>query len=160
MLIRHFALRPMAMRGKSDAEEECEGELFHACGALTEGKRPFLIRRFKFFPSADIRQIESSFSPAALLRKRMLLLSIQTPSQPKSFFGVSLVAVCDWRSNAQSAGNGPSQSLRPDSSPTSMLKSNRLPSGETSIRPSPLISPFSTILLIFHCARIAPSSPS
>src|SRR5947207_13816428 len=89
----------------------------------------------------------------------MLLLSIQTPSQPKSFFGVSLVAVCDWRSNAQSAGNGPSQSLRPDSSPTSMLKSNSLPSGATSIRPAPLISTFCTMLLIFHCARIAPTSP-
>src|SRR5437867_12521401 len=75
------------------------------------------------------------------------------PSQPKSFFGVSLRAFCDCRSKAQSAGNGPSQSLRLDSSPMSMLKSNRLPSGETSIRPSPLISPFGTILLIFHCSR-------
>ena len=33
----------------------------------------------------------------------------------------------------------------------SMLNSNRFPSGETSIRPSPLMSPFGTILSIFHC---------
>src|SRR5207247_10279002 len=145
VLIRNFPLRRIAQPGKSDAEKDRKGELFHACGALTDGKRPFLIRRFKFFPSADIRSIESSFSPAALLRKRMLLLSIQTPSQPNSFFGVSRFAFCDWRSNDHNAGNGPSQSLRPDSSPMSMLKSNRLPSGDTSMRPSPLMSPFGTI---------------
>ncbi len=41
----------------------------------------------------------------------MLSLSSQTPSQPNNFFGVSLTAFCDCRSNAQSAGKGPSQSL-------------------------------------------------
>src|SRR6266496_1857916 len=44
--------------GKSATTSELryrKGELFYACGALTDGKRPFLIRRFKFFPSADIR---------------------------------------------------------------------------------------------------------
>jgi hypothetical protein len=29
--------------------------MFHVIGALTLGKRAFLIRRFKFFPSVDIR---------------------------------------------------------------------------------------------------------
>jgi hypothetical protein len=29
--------------------------LLHAFGALTLGKRAFLIRRFRFFPSVDIR---------------------------------------------------------------------------------------------------------
>src|SRR5262249_14937801 len=85
----------------------------------------------------------------------MFSLSSQTPSQPNNFFGVSLVAFCDCISNAQSAGNGSSQSVRPDSSPISMLRSNRLPSGDTSIRPSPLISPFGTILLIFLRAHRA-----
>src|SRR6184192_2131674 len=160
--IRNFPLRRIAERGsaKQTKMESVSGFIGAAYGALTDGKRAFLIRRFKFSPSTDIRQIESSFSPAGLLRKRMLLLSIQTPSQPKSFFGVSLVAVCDSRSNDHNAGNGPSQSLRPDSSPMSMLKSNRLPSGDTSMRPSPLMSPFGTILSIFHCARTAPSRPS
>jgi len=50
-----FALLGVNERRKSDAEKGRNGELFHACGALTDGKRPFLIRRFKFFPSMDIR---------------------------------------------------------------------------------------------------------
>jgi hypothetical protein len=42
-------------RGKRDAEKDPNNELFHAFGALTLGKRAFLIRRFRFFPSVDIR---------------------------------------------------------------------------------------------------------
>src|SRR3954467_2017089 len=131
-----FALPAGNEREKGDANKENDGERFHVCGVLTDGKRAFLIKRLKFFRSVDIRKIESSFSPAARLRKRTLSLSSQTPSQPNNFFGVSLVAFCDCISNAQSAGSGRSQFLRPDSSPISMLRSNHFPLGDTSMRPS------------------------
>ena len=42
-------------RGKRDAKKDRNKELFHAFGALTLGKRAFLIRRLRFFPSVDIR---------------------------------------------------------------------------------------------------------
>ena len=68
-----FALRGVNERGKRDAKkiatmncfmhsersfrrkEDRNNELFHAFGALTLGKRAFLIRSFRFFPSVDIR---------------------------------------------------------------------------------------------------------
>ena len=50
-----FALRGVNERGKRDAKEDRNNELLHASGALTLGKRAFLIRRFRFFPSVDIR---------------------------------------------------------------------------------------------------------
>src|SRR4029077_12307677 len=90
-IVRDFALRGVNERGKRDAGKDRNDELFHAFGALTVGKCAFLMRSFKFFPSMDIRYIESSFSSAARLRKRMLSVSSQTPSQPNNFFGVSLV---------------------------------------------------------------------
>jgi hypothetical protein len=54
-IICHLALRRVKDRRKRDAKEDCNNELFYAVGALTLGKRAFLIRRFKFFPSVDIR---------------------------------------------------------------------------------------------------------
>src|SRR5438046_7417611 len=90
--------------------------------------------------------MESFFSPGGRLRKRMLSLSTQQPSQPNSFLGVILTACCESRSKDHNAGTGPSQSLRLDSSLISMPRSRRFPFGETSIRPSPLMSPFGIIL--------------
>ena len=62
----------------------------------------------------------------------------KTGSAGKPYTRDDTVLAPDTHSNNQMAGNGPSQSVRPDSSPISMLRSNRLPSGETSMRPSPL----------------------
>ena len=55
--IRNFPLRRMAERGnaKQTKMESVSGFIGAAYGALTDGKRPFLIRRFKFSPSTDIR---------------------------------------------------------------------------------------------------------
>jgi hypothetical protein len=50
-----FALLGVNERGKRDAKRDRNSELLHALGALTRGKRAFLIRRFRFFPSVDIR---------------------------------------------------------------------------------------------------------
>ena len=50
-----FALPGVNEQGKCDAEKYRNNKLLHVLGALTLGKRPFLIRRFKFFPSTDIR---------------------------------------------------------------------------------------------------------
>jgi len=38
-----------------DAKRNGDNALFHASGALTLGKRAFLIKGFRFFPSVDIR---------------------------------------------------------------------------------------------------------
>jgi hypothetical protein len=46
-----FALGGINVRGKRDAKKD----LLHAFGALTDGKRAFLIKRFRFLPSVDIR---------------------------------------------------------------------------------------------------------
>jgi hypothetical protein len=40
---------------KRDAKKNSDTELFHPFGVLTLGKRAFLIKRFRFFPSVDIR---------------------------------------------------------------------------------------------------------
>ena len=50
-----FALPGVNERGKRDANKDRNNELFHAFGALTLGKRAFLIKRFIFFPSVDMR---------------------------------------------------------------------------------------------------------
>ena len=50
-----FPLRGVNECGKRDAKKDRNNELLHAFGALTHGKRAFLIRRFRFFPSVDIR---------------------------------------------------------------------------------------------------------
>ena len=55
VIVCDLALCGVKDRGKRDAKEDCNNELFYALGALTLGKRAFLIRRFKFFPSVDIR---------------------------------------------------------------------------------------------------------
>src|SRR6266576_4861929 len=55
-IVCDFALRGVKERGKRDAKKDRNNELFHAFGALTVGKRAFLIRSFKFFPSVDRRQ--------------------------------------------------------------------------------------------------------
>src|SRR5437764_15018535 len=91
-IVRDFALRGINDRGKRDANKDRCNDLLHAFGALTLGKRAFLIRRFRFFPWVEIRYIESCFSPATLLRKSMLVLLSQTPSQPYIFFVLRLVA--------------------------------------------------------------------
>ena len=49
-----FPLRGVNERGKLDAKNGRNNKLLHAFGALTDGKRAFLIRRFRFFPSVDI----------------------------------------------------------------------------------------------------------
>jgi len=54
-IVCDLALRRVKDRRKRDAKEDCNNELFHALGALTLGKRAFLISRFRFFPSVDIR---------------------------------------------------------------------------------------------------------
>jgi hypothetical protein len=54
-IICDFPLRGINERGKRDAKKDHNSESFHALGALTVGKRAFLISRFKFFPSMDIR---------------------------------------------------------------------------------------------------------
>ena len=54
-LVCDFALFGVNERGKRDAKKDRNNELLHAFGALTLGKRAFLIRRFRFFPSVDIR---------------------------------------------------------------------------------------------------------
>ena len=54
-LVCDFALRGVNERGKRNAKEDRNTELLHAFGAPTDGKRAFLIRRFRFFPSVDIR---------------------------------------------------------------------------------------------------------
>ena len=53
-IVCDLALYGVNDRRKRDPKEDCN-ELLHALGALTLGKRAFLIRRFKFFPSVDIR---------------------------------------------------------------------------------------------------------
>ena len=50
-----FPVRGANECGKRDANTDRNNELFHAFGAFTLGKRAFLIRSFKFFPSVDIR---------------------------------------------------------------------------------------------------------
>src|SRR5439155_18683650 len=79
--IRNFPLRRIAERGsaKQTKMESVSGFIGAAYGALTDGKRPFLIRRFKFSASTEFRYFESSFSPVALLGRRLMLLWIQTP---------------------------------------------------------------------------------
>jgi len=54
-IVCDLALCGVKDRRKRDAKEDCNNERFYALGALTLGKRAFLIRRFKFFPSVDIR---------------------------------------------------------------------------------------------------------
>ena len=54
-IVCDLALRGVKHGRKSDAKEDCNNEVFQAVGALTLGKRAFLIRRFKSFPSVDIR---------------------------------------------------------------------------------------------------------
>ena len=48
-------LRGIAQSGERDPYKEKDGEPLHICGVLTDGKRAFLIKRFRFFPSVDIR---------------------------------------------------------------------------------------------------------
>ena len=54
-IVCDFALGGVNERGKRDANEDRYNDLLHVFGALTLGKRAFLIKRFKFFPSVDIR---------------------------------------------------------------------------------------------------------
>ena len=54
-IVCDFALSGVNERGKRETKQDGNKELFHGFGALTLGKRAFLIRRFKFFPSVDIR---------------------------------------------------------------------------------------------------------
>jgi hypothetical protein len=49
-----FPVRGANECGKLDAKNDRNNKLLHAFGALTDGKRAFLIRRFRFFPSVDI----------------------------------------------------------------------------------------------------------
>ena len=53
--IGDLALAGVNECAKRDAKNNADNELFHAFGALTLGKRAFLIKRFGFFPSVDIR---------------------------------------------------------------------------------------------------------
>jgi hypothetical protein len=50
-----FLLHSIAQSGECDAYKENDGEPLHVCGVLTDGKRAFLIKRLRFFPSVDIR---------------------------------------------------------------------------------------------------------
>lgn len=50
-----IATREVNHRGKRDANKDRNNKLLHPFGALTVGKRPFLISRFRFLPSVDIR---------------------------------------------------------------------------------------------------------
>ena len=54
-IVCYLALRGFTHGTKSDAKEDCNNEVFQAVGALTLGKRAFLIRSFKSFQSVDIR---------------------------------------------------------------------------------------------------------
>ena len=45
----------VAFNTEGDAKKNSNAELSHAFGVLTLGKRAFLIKRFRFFPSVDIR---------------------------------------------------------------------------------------------------------
>ena len=54
-IVCDFALSGVNERGKRDANKDRCNDLLHAFGALTLGKRAFLIRRFRFFPWVDIR---------------------------------------------------------------------------------------------------------
>ena len=55
-IVCDFPLRGVNERGKhSAANKDRNNELFHPFGALTVGKRAFLIMRSRFFPSVDIR---------------------------------------------------------------------------------------------------------
>src|SRR5262245_62123872 len=85
-VVSDVTIRSVNECGNRETKKDRNSKSFHAFGALTVAKRAFLIRSFRFLPSVDIRYIESSFSPASPLRKRMLSLSSQTPSQPNSFF--------------------------------------------------------------------------
>src|SRR5438876_160214 len=53
--VRDLPPRGVNERGKRDAKKDRNNELLHAFGAPTLGKRAFLIKRFRFFPSVDIR---------------------------------------------------------------------------------------------------------
>ena len=54
-IVRDFPLRGVNERAKRETKKDRNNELLHAFGALTLGKRAFLISRFKFLPSVDIR---------------------------------------------------------------------------------------------------------
>ena len=54
-IVCDFALRRVNKRGNREAKRDCNNKLFQPLGALTLGKRALLIRRFRFFPSVDIR---------------------------------------------------------------------------------------------------------
>jgi hypothetical protein len=54
-IVCDFALGGVNERGKRDADKDRNNDLFYAFGAVTVGKRAFLIKRFRFFPFVDIR---------------------------------------------------------------------------------------------------------
>jgi hypothetical protein len=54
-IVCDFALRGVSELGKRETKKDHNNELLHAFGALTVGKRAFLISRFRFLPSVDIR---------------------------------------------------------------------------------------------------------
>ena len=54
-IVGDFALCSVNQRGKGDAKTDCDKEFSHVFGALTVGKRAFLISSFRSLPSTDIR---------------------------------------------------------------------------------------------------------